>query len=89
MVDLGKRYRLSAKVKLREERLGGVVYCHKTQRLFVVSSLLMPFLEANGTETAGEIAQRLHDEGCLPISALGKVAEGLERLASAGVIDEL
>ena len=89
MVDLGKRYRLSAKVKLREERWGGVVYCHQTQRLFVISSLLMPFLEANGTQTAGEIAHRLHDEGCLSIGAQGKVAEGLERLARAGVIDEL
>jgi putative mycofactocin binding protein MftB len=88
-VDLGKRYRLSANAKLREERWGGVIYCHKTQRLFLVISLLMPFLEADGTETAGEIAHRLQHEGCLPISALGKVAEGLERLAIAGVINEL
>lgn len=88
-MDLEKRYRLSAKVTLREERLGGVIYCHKSHRLFLVGSLLMPFLEANGTETAGEIAQRLNDEGCLSISALGKVAEGLERLARVGVIDEL
>lgn len=89
MVDLGKRYRLSAKVKLREERFGGIVYCHKTQRLFLVGSLLMPFLEADGTETAAEIAHRLHHEGHLPISGLGKVAEGLERLSKAGAIDEL
>lgn len=89
MVDLGKRYQLSAKVRLREERLGGVVYCHQTQRLFLVSPLLMPFLEAGGTETTGEIAHRLQHEGGLSISALGKVAEGLERLARAGVIDEL
>lgn len=89
MVELGKRYRLSAKVKLREERFGGVIYCHKTQRLFLVSSLLIPFLEADGTETTGEIAQMLHHEGCLPINALGKVSEELDRLARAGVIDEL
>ena len=89
MVDLGKRYRLSPKARIRYERFGGIVYCHRSQKLFLVSSLLMPFLTGTGAETAHEIAQRLRQEGRLPIGVLGKVAEGLERLAEAGVIDEL
>jgi len=37
-MDLGKRYRLSNKARVREERLGGVAYCHQTQNLLLAYS---------------------------------------------------
>ncbi|MFQ5874946.1 MAG: mycofactocin biosynthesis chaperone MftB [Dehalococcoidia bacterium] len=84
-----KRYRLSAKAKIRGERFGGLIYCCDTQKLFLVSSILMPFLTADGTETAQEIAQRLCGRGALSPNALDNIVTGLERLAKMGVIDEL
>ncbi|MFQ5924982.1 MAG: hypothetical protein ACE5IE_03200 [Dehalococcoidia bacterium] len=49
----------------------------------------MPFLTADGTETAQEIAQRLCGQGTPSPNALDSIATGLERLAKMGVIDEL
>lgn len=83
------RIRLSNKAALRHEAFGALVYIYGERRLLFIDQRLLPFLESEGTQTVGDIADSLISQSAIVEGSVSKTLTLLEGLHQKGVVDVL
>jgi putative mycofactocin binding protein MftB len=89
-IKVDSRYKLADKIKLRQEKFGGLLYQHSRGRLeFIHSPLLVRFLENDGSLSVLQQAEKIIPTKKWEIEELEKACRLLDILWDKGIIHEV